>query len=112
MAAKNINDAIIFEPTNFDFEWNISNPTTHMNEIWIFNISKLYNVHFGYFWFQNGIFSFCLQETLSNGNEIEKNKTCPLVKFLAFSYGSGFFLKHMNYNGIIIQQLQKKTYFQ
>jgi hypothetical protein len=44
--------------------------------------------------------------------KLKKKKTCPLVKFLAFSYGSGFFLKHMNYNGIIIQQLQKKTYFQ
>jgi hypothetical protein len=44
--------------------------------------------------------------------KLKKKIKCPLVKFLSFSYGSGFFLKHINYNAIIIQQLQKKTYFQ
>jgi hypothetical protein len=104
LVVKNNNDAINFELTNFDYEWNIFNPMAHIKEIWIYNIFKIYNVHFGSFWFQNGVFNFCLQETLANGNEIEK-KTYPPIKFLSFSYGRGFFLKHINYNAIIIQQL-------
>jgi hypothetical protein len=35
----------------------------------------------------------------------------PHVKFLSFSYGSGFFFKHISYNAIIIQQLQKRRIF-
>jgi hypothetical protein len=35
----------------------------------------------------------------------------PTYKIPFFLYGNDFFLKHMDYNAIIIQQLQKKTYF-